>query len=251
MFDPKTIAELKCYVYLLINPASKTPFYVGKGTGNRVFNHLQNARDGKKGTEKLTEIQHILEQNLEVEHVIVRHGLNDKTAFNIEAALIDTFKYIPSFKTFVRGNIQGGINSIEKGLMNAEEIARKYNAEPLDSITKEFVIININSSYKRASGEDRIYLATKEIWKMKDPRKSTLKYALSEYRGQIVEVFQIEHWYAKQRGYNPGTKKYGQTYQGYGFDGQVAPDIIRDKYINKSIAHKKKHGASNPITLNL
>ncbi len=59
MFDPKTIAELKCYVYLLINPASKTPFYVGKGTGNRVFNHLQNARDGKKGTEKLTEIQHI------------------------------------------------------------------------------------------------------------------------------------------------------------------------------------------------
>ena len=251
MFDPKTIAELKCYVYLLIDPVSKTPFYVGKGTGNRVFNHLQNAKDGKTGTEKSTEIQHILEQNLEVEHVIVRHGLNDKTAFNIEAALIDTFKYIPSFKTFVRGNIQGGTNSIEKGLMNAEEIARKYNAEPLDSITKECVIININSSYKRASGENRIYQATKEIWKMKDPRKSSLKYALSEYRGQIVEVFQIEHWYAKQRGYNPGTKKYGQTYQGYGFDGQVAPDIIRDKYINKSVAHKKKHGASNPITLNL
>ena len=209
MFDPKTIAELKCYVYLLINPASKTPFYVGKGTGNRIFNHLQNAKDGKRGTDKLTEIQHILEQNLEVEHVIVRHGLNDKTAFNIEAALIDTFKYIPSFKTFVRGNIQGGINSIEKGLMNAEEIARKYNAEPLDRMTKECVIININSSYKRASGENRIYQATKEIWKMKDPRKS------------------------------------------YGFDGQVAPDIIRDKYINKSVAHKKKHGASNPITLNL
>jgi|TARA_B110000967_G_scaffold22973_1_gene21160 hypothetical protein len=251
MFDPKTIAGLKCYVYLLIDPVSKTPFYVGKGTGNRVFNHLQNAKDGKTGTEKSTEIQHILEQNLEVEHVIVRHGLNDKMAFNIEAALIDTFKYIPSFKTFVRGNIQGGTNSIEKGLMNAEEIARKYNAEPLDSITKECVIININSSYKRASGEDKIYQATKEIWKMKDPRRSALKYALSEYRGQIVEVFQIERWYSKQREYNPGTKKYGQTYQGYGFDGQVAPDNIRDKYINKSIAHKKKHGASNPITLNL
>lgn len=251
MFDPKTTVELKCYVYLLVDPVTKTPFYVGKGTGNRVFNHLQNAKDGRKGTEKLKEIRHILEQNLEVEHVIVRHGLNDKTAFNIEAALIDTFKYIPDFKTFVRGNIQGGTNSIEKGLMSAQEIIRKYNAEPLDSIAKDCVIININSSYKRASGEDRLYQATKQIWKMADPRKSNLKYVLSEYRGQIVEVFEVVRWYTKKRGYNPGTKKYGRTYLGYGFDGHVAPDHIRNKYINKSIAHKKKVGASNPITLNL
>jgi len=251
MFDSKTTEELQCYVYLLVDPVSKTPFYVGKGTENRIFDHLQDAKEGKTGTEKLAEIQHILEQNLEVDHVIVRHGLNDKVAFQIEAALIDTFKYIPSFKTFVRGNIQGGMNSIEKGLMNAEEIIRKYNAEPLDSIPKDCVIININTSYENASGEDRLYQATKQTWKMADPRKSVLKYALSEYRGQIVEVFQIERWYPKQRGYNPGTKKYGQTYQGYGFDGQVATDHIRNIYINKTIAHKKKHGASNPITLNL
>ncbi|MBT6236070.1 MAG: GIY-YIG nuclease family protein, partial [Bacteroidetes bacterium] len=180
MFDSKTITELKCYVYLLVDPVTKTPFYVGKGTGNRVFNHLQNAKDGKVGTEKLKEIRLILEQNLEVEHIIVRHGLNDKTAFIIEAALIDTFKYIPDFKTFVRGNIQGGVNSIERGLMSSQEIIRKYNAEPLDSMEEDCVIININTSYKKASGEDRLYQATKQIWKMADPRKSGLKYALSE-----------------------------------------------------------------------
>jgi hypothetical protein len=251
MFDEKTKVELKSYVYLLIDPHTKTPFYVGKGTGNRVFNHLQDAKDGKTGTSKLSEIKNILEKKMEVEHIIVRHGLTDKVAFQIEAALIDTFKYIPSFKTFVRGNIQGGMNSIEKGLMNTEEIIRKYNAKPLDSIPKNCIIININSSYKKTSDEDRLYQATKEIWKMADPRHSDLKFALSEYKGQIVEVFQIDRWYPKQRGYNKGTKKYGQTYQGYGFDGQVAPDNLRNLYINKTIAHKKKKGASNPITYNL
>ena len=46
MFDEKTIAELKYYVYLLVNPITKSPFYVGKGEGNRVFDHLIDAKDG-------------------------------------------------------------------------------------------------------------------------------------------------------------------------------------------------------------
>lgn len=60
MFDEKTIQELKSYVYLLINPDTKTPFYVGKGRGNRVFDHLMDAKDGKVGTDKLDHIQSIL-----------------------------------------------------------------------------------------------------------------------------------------------------------------------------------------------
>ena len=46
-------------------------------------------------------------------------------------------------------------------------------------------------------------------------------------------------------------KNHGQTYTGYGFDGQVASNKVRDLYINKSVAHKKKRGASNPIIYNL
>ena len=154
MFDQKSISELKYYVYLLVNPETKIPFYVGKGEGNRVFDHLNEAKEGKKGTDKLEQIQAILNKKKKVEHIIVRHGLNEQTAYQIEASLIDAFRFIPTFNDFVIGNIQGGMNSIENGLMSSQEIKRKYNAKPLNSIPKDTIIIAINSSYKRASGEE-------------------------------------------------------------------------------------------------
>jgi hypothetical protein len=165
--------------------------------------------------------------------------------------LIDTFRFFPAFNAFAGGNIQGGMNSIENGLMSTEEIKRKYNALPLNSIPKDTIIININSSYKRASGEDKLYQATKERWRMDKDRLEGIKYVLSEYKGLIVEVFEVEKWYPIKRQYNPGTKKAGKTYTGFGFDGHVAPNPVRNKFLNKSVAHKKKRGASNPIMYNL
>ena len=38
---------------------------------------------------------------------------------------------------------------------------------------------------------------------------------------------------------------------GYGFNGVVAPDEIRNLYINKSVAHTKKRGAAQVIRYNL
>ncbi|MDB4089531.1 hypothetical protein N9544_07925 [Flavobacteriales bacterium] len=249
-FDQKTIEELKYYVYFLLDPITGLPFYVGKGKENRVFNHLADAKEGRIGTEKLDKIQSFLQQGKEIRHIIVRHGLNEKTAFNIEAALLDTFKFIPDFTNFRIGNQQGGVNSIEKGLMSTEEIKRKYNAESLNEIPSNFVIININGSYKHASGEERIYKATKQTWRMSDPRNGSIKFVLSEYKGLIVEVFEVDHWYQNERPYKSGRNK-GKKYLGYGFNGNIAEESIRLKYRNKSIAHKKERGASNPITYKL
>lgn len=73
-----------------------------------------------------------------------------------------------------------------------------------------------------------------------------MRYALSEYRGLIVEVFEIiGDWYEVPR---PEKKnKNGESQIRWAFKGKVAEDQIRNKYINKSVAHLKKPGAANPI----
>jgi hypothetical protein len=247
-FDEKICQQLKYYVYLLIDPKTDEPFYVGKGKDNRVFAHLNCALGTEDESNKYDEIRRIIEGGQSVKHVIVRHGLTENNAFEIECALIDTFKFIPKFNHFIRGNIQGGVKSIEKGLMTTEEIIRLYNAVTLKKIGEDCVIININKTYKRGAGENAIYNATKETWDIKEPRREKIKYVLSEYHGLIVEVFKVRDWYAKQRDYNPKAIKYGQTYTGWGFDdGEIAEPNIRDKYINKSIAELKPQGFSGVI----
>ena len=248
MFDVKTIEHLKYYVYLLIDPETDEPFYVGKGIGNRVFKHVQCAlEDEDTPNKKYEEIRRILAKRNKVKHLIVRHGLTEKNAFEIESALIDTFKFIPKFNNYARGNINGGINSIERGLMTANEIIRLYNAEILSEIGQNCVIININKTYKRGSGENAIYNATKEIWNIKEKRRNQIEYVLSEYKGLIVEVFKVKKWYSKKRGYNTGDKKYGQTYLGYGFEGIIAEEFERNKYVNKTISPFKKRGFASVL----
>lgn len=256
MFDEKTQQEVRYYVYILLDPQDDIPFYVGKGKNNRVFEHMNRAlTDTDTSTFKYEKIREIVEiKNQTVKHVIVRHGLTEDEAFKIEASLIDTLIYCRLGLT----NEQGGHNSIEKGLMTSEEVMRLYNAQPLDQIGKDCVLININRTYKRGNGTNPIYQATKETW-FKIGNMLERKYVLSEYRGLIVEVFEVDFWYEKQRPKNKtvGKDANGKKIQiqidsiGYGFEGKQAPNEIRNKYINKSIAHKKQRGQANPVRLKL
>lgn len=53
MFTQATIEKIKFYVYLLKDPRDKSIFYVGKGKGNRVFNHHEDALNGLQESDKL------------------------------------------------------------------------------------------------------------------------------------------------------------------------------------------------------
>ncbi len=248
MFDEKTRQQLNYYVYMLIDPTNNKPFYIGKGLENRVFNHLSCALTDLDTTNaKYDKIREITNSGQTVGHIIVRHGLRELEAFQIEASLIDSLSYCG----ILLSNQVSGHDSIEKGLMTSEEIIRLYNAEPLNEIDDNCILININKKYQRGKGESSIYSATKETWTIKKGKLPNLKYVLSEYRGLIVEVYEVRNWYEKERGFTPKAKRYGQTKIGFGFNGEVAPDEIRKKYVNKSIAHIKKKGAASAIRYKL
>lgn len=248
MFDEKTRQELKYYVYMLLDPEDNKPFYVGKGIDNRVFNHLDCAlNDIDTANAKYDKIREITEKEQTVKHIIVRHGLTENEAYQIEASLIDSLTYCGHFLS----NKVGGHNSVEKGLMTSEEIKRLYNAQPLDKIGDDCILININRKYKLGIGGQSIYEATKETWTIRKHKLPQLKYVLSEYRGLVVEVFKVNEWYEKERGYTLKAKRYGEIKIGFGFNGEVALDEIRNLYLNKSIAHIKKKGAASAIRYNL
>jgi hypothetical protein len=97
MFDTAAQQQLKSYVYGLFDPRSlhNIPFYIGKGTGNRVFSHAQGVAkeiqfiESEEGalSAKAVLIGEIGVGN--VRHVIFRQGLSEDDAFTVEASLID------------------------------------------------------------------------------------------------------------------------------------------------------------------
>jgi hypothetical protein len=90
-FPPEVIRHLGCYVYRLIDPRNGETFYAGKGKGNRLFEHVAAAFT--PGTpneeEKLGRIREIIRAGLEVGHIVQCHGMDEKTALEVEAALLD------------------------------------------------------------------------------------------------------------------------------------------------------------------
>jgi len=88
-FSQAVIDKIGYYVYLLRDPRNGQIFYVGKGNGNRVFAHVNAAINNSKETDKLERIRKIRESGREVHYDILRHGLTEKEAFEVEATMID------------------------------------------------------------------------------------------------------------------------------------------------------------------
>jgi hypothetical protein len=80
------------YVYFLIDPRCASVFYIGKGKGGRLNQHLKQAKAGGKGV-KCDRIRDILSEGKEPEAKIVNRFHNEADAYAYEAKLIDAFGY--------------------------------------------------------------------------------------------------------------------------------------------------------------
>jgi hypothetical protein len=229
MFSQAVIENLQYYVYFLLDPRGDNVFYIGKGVGNRVFNHMEGAIEDGIESEKLDTIRDIINSSCKVKHYILRHGLTEKGAFEVEAALID-FVGVNNLS-----NLQGGHYSSDYGLKTAGEIISMYEAEEL-STSVPLILVNINKRYDRTMTSLELYSATKEAWVV-GSRRLNAEYAIATYRGLTREVYKIDRWYPIER--NEKIR--------WGFDGGVANANIREKLIYKSIKTLFKTGSANPI----
>ena len=91
LFPPGVAKKLKTYVYRLIDPRNGETFYIGKGKNDRVFAHSRAEIKTEDPGDKLKRIREIHVGGFEVAPVIHRHGMDDKTAKEVEAALIEAY----------------------------------------------------------------------------------------------------------------------------------------------------------------
>jgi len=142
-FPSEVVDKLKTYVYRLIDPRNGETFYVGKGKGNRVFAHMCSEIETDDPGEKLKRINEILAVGFDVAPAIHRHGLDDGTAFEVEAALIDAYPRLT--------NAANGSGSNECGAMHAQEIVNKYQAVPAEFIHPAIMRLQSSVFYGKMS----------------------------------------------------------------------------------------------------
>jgi hypothetical protein len=231
-FSPSVIEKLGYYVYLLIDPETNSVFYVGKGTGNRIFSHINIAISLPVENDKLDRIRAIQAKGLQVKHIIHRHGLTEKEAYEVEASLID-FIGIRDLTNIVKG-----YHSDNRGNLTISEVIAQYDA-PKIVIVEPAILVIINKLFERSISEERLYEITRGNWVIGE-RRNKAKFAFSVFNSIVRQVYEIQRWFpAIARGHEQKTQKR------WCFEGIVAKNL--QYYVGGSVEKYIIQGAQNPI----
>ena len=145
------------YVYALkdtsINPAR--PFYIGKGTGTRAYDHLVRTDDTAKGAR----IRKILDSGASVLVTMLAEGLDEHQAIRLEAELISAFgteatgglltnSVVPSGNAI---NVRRGVN-IPAGVQEKAQIGVALLKEAVLELAKADADGVTNSDVSKALG---------------------------------------------------------------------------------------------------
>lgn len=245
------------YVYALIDPRNDQIFYIGKGTGNRVFAHeAESGKSPRSEKAKLQRIREIEKAGHDVKRLIVNWGLTEAEAFAAEATLLNLVNYITpeSLTNAVAGH------HVHEGL-TVEDFELRHGAEHLkpEDIRHNILCIKINRRYHRDISPKELYDAVRGIWRasMNTIKRKQIEYVFGVYNQLIVAVYKPDAWhYVHERidaphldeldanGFEQAKNRIYFTCADY-----EQMDENQQFYLHKSIADLKvNQSAQNPIT---
>jgi len=192
-FSKKSIENLKHYVYALVDPETENIFYIGRGKGNRGFQHLKENNDDK--SEKSKTIAAIRAKGQEPRLDIIRYGLNAKSVIEVEAAIIDSLGL-----TNITNEIRGF--DTERGRSKSEDLNTQLGGKPLSvNEIKDNVILFF--CHKSLAEGNNHYDSTRQFWRLAENRIRKVdnngnlyyKYAFTMKGNTVLDIFKILQWF--------------------------------------------------------
>jgi len=252
-FSPETIEKLEYYIYVLIDPRDSKIFYVGKGSKNRIFDHVADALKQENQnikTDKFDVIRDIYDEKKEVKHYIIRHGLkkndikeDEDIAYIVESVLIDFLTFKDFSEVAKLTNRVAGFDAFDRGIKTVEQLESDYNCKPIEKFEHNILAININQTYGiNSERHPNIYQATRKSWPLNLKNANKVDLIFSEYHNIVRAIFipdpnNNNKWNWTRTNPDEQNKRKFR----YAFDGIACTDEnILDKYIGKSLPKKKK-----------
>jgi hypothetical protein len=234
-FPPGVAAKLAVYVYLLADPRTGRPFFVGRGRGDRCFRHVEAARapSGASETARFAVLDRIREAESDGRPVrieILRHGLTLPEAELVVAAVDDAL----SLGLEPRLGSQRA-PAVELGASLAKRARFKRG--------HQVVLLRVG-----AHGSDTAYDVARHGWRIgrrwvdtesaRSPRSAVV------VAGDLVDaVYRIERWEPSPAPPGAGTRPVGR----YSFTG-TRDAGLEDRYAGRSVAAYLGTGTPSQVT---
>lgn len=255
-FSEKSLLSLgDYYVYALIDPRTNQIFYIGKGSGNRVFEHEKESLNSPDSDKlKLKTISEIRALGLKVKKIIINNNLTEAEAFAAETALINAFNYVNDAGLT---NIASGHNFTEA--LSVEDFEKIYGAQELyeEDIKHKILVIKINKLYRRNMSANECYESVRGIWRAAIHNAKSVEYVFGVYNSLVVAVYKPTHWYKcreclqkrpRQNEILTPQMENRIFFVDENFEKGLPYDENQIFYYGKSIARLKSKDAQNPIT---
>ncbi len=233
-FSPLTKEALGWYVYLLEAPDG-SPFYVGKGRGDRAFEHGRDAADVTDHPElqsaKHARILQIEQTGDRVRVVVLRHGIPSSTqAYEVESAAIDLINRLSPESLL---NVVLGHHHAQRGVMLAEDVETVYAAPTAPTLEVPILLVSLNQLWRPDMTEDELFEITHGWWKASGARRHAVQYVFGVHNGVVRTVYRPTAWRRRSTG-DRGWEDDVPGKERWGFDGESAPEMAQ--YMRTSVS---------------
>jgi hypothetical protein len=195
-FSENTRVQLGSYVYALVDPRTDKIFYIGKGNGNRVFDHCNFAIKEDDESLKLNLIREIMAEGLNVKHYVLRHKLTDAEAIIVESVLIDLLSYPEFNNESLLTNIVSGHHQWDRGIKSTEEIEAIYECEKIaPNPNDRMLLVSLNKTFdlsRKRNDDIDLYQITRRAWLIAKYKAKQITHVLGVYRGIVRSVVEVE-----------------------------------------------------------